>query len=227
MPHAAPVPRLPRTERTRVRRMPKRASYDRATIDAILDEGLVAHVGFVVDGQPFVIPTAYARVGDAVLIHGSVLSRMMRTLADGVPVSLAVTLLDGLVLARSAFHSSMNYRSVTVFGIARPVDDPAAKRAALDALTEKLLPGRTDRLRPPTRKEANATLVLAVDLVEAVAKSRTGPPSDDPRDMDAPVWGGVLPLETRIGKPIPDPNLAPGIAPGPEVTRWRPRRGAQ
>jgi nitroimidazol reductase NimA-like FMN-containing flavoprotein (pyridoxamine 5'-phosphate oxidase superfamily) len=218
--------RYARTERTRIRRLPKRAAYDRATVHAILDEGLVAHVAFAADGQPFVVPMAYARIGEMVVIHGSVISRLMTTLAEGVPVNVVVTLLDGLVLARSAFHSSMNYRSVSVFGVARPITDPAAKREALDALTDKLVPGRVARLRPPTAKELRATLVLELPLGEAVAKTRVGPPSDDAGDLSAPVWAGVLPLKVAVGKPVDAPDLAPGIAPGDDVRRWPKGRAA-
>lgn len=199
-------PAYPVTERTRVRRLPARAAYDHATVEAILDEGLIAHVGFAGDnGQPFVLPTAYARDGDKVIIHGSVISRMMKVLSTGVPMCLTVTLLDGLVLARSAFHHSMNYRSVMIFGEARLVSDPAAKEAALKALTDKLTNGgRWDALRPVTRKEVAATTVLELPLAEAVAKARSGPPKDDAEDLDWPVWAGVVPMALTRGDPIED-----------------------
>jgi len=199
------------TDRTRVRRIPKRGAYDRTTIDAILDEGLIAHAGFVVDGQPFVIPTLYARDHDRVLIHGSAASRMLTTLERGVDVCLAVTLADGLVVARSAFHSSMNYRSVVLFGRARAVEEPAKKMDALRALTEHLIPGRWDDCRQPNEQEMKATLVLEMPIDEASAKVRTGPPLDDEEDYSLGYWAGVLPFETGAGTPLPDEKLAPAI----------------
>ncbi|RJF87198.1 pyridoxamine 5'-phosphate oxidase family protein [Oleomonas cavernae] len=197
---------FPRTPRNTVRRLPARAAYDRNSVAAILDEGLVAHIGFAGDrGQPFVLPTAYARLGDKVIVHGSVISRMMKVLSTGVPMCLTVTLIDGLVLARSAFHHSMNYRSVTVFGEAVLVTDPGEKAAALKGLTDKLTNGgRWDDLRPVTSKEVAATTVLALPLAEAVAKSRSGPPKDDAEDMNWPVWAGVVPLSLVKGEPITD-----------------------
>jgi len=197
---------FPRTPRNTVRRLPARAAYDRNSVEAILDEGLVAHIGFVGDnGQPFVLPTAYARLGDTVIVHGSVVSRMMKVLSTGVPMCLTVTLVDGLVLARSAFHHSMNYRSVTVFGQAQLLTDPAEKAAALKGLTDKLTSAsRWDALRPVTPKEVAATTVLALPLTEAVAKSRSGPPKDDAEDMAWPVWAGVVPLSLVKGEPIGD-----------------------
>lgn len=192
------------TDRSRVRRAPKRADYDRATIDAILDEALIAHLGFVADGQPYVIPTLHARVGDEVLIHGSAASRMVTLLGTGVPACLTVTLIDGLVLARSAFHHSMNYRSVVVLGHARFVEGPDERERALEAFTEKLLPGRWDEVRPPTRQELKGTRVLALPIDEASAKVRTGPPVDDPTDLTRDVWAGVIPLSLTHGEPIPD-----------------------
>ena len=199
---------FPRTVRNTVRRLPARAAYDRNTVEAILDEGLVAHIGFVGDnGQPFVLPTAYARLGDKVIVHGSVISRLMKVLSTGVPLCLTVTLIDGLVLARSAFHHSMNYRSVTVFGEARLLTDPAEKEAALKGLTDKLTNGgRWDALRPVTIKEVAATTVLALPLAEAVAKTRSGPPKDDADDMNWPVWAGVVPLTLVRGEAIDDPT---------------------
>src|SRR5438093_6317808 len=176
-------PALVPTDRTRVRRLPARASYERATIDAILDEGLVCHVGFTVDGQPYVIPTVYARVGDELYIHGSAASRMLRTLEDGVPVCLTVTLLDGLVLARSAFHHSVNYRSVVVLGTATEVTGREEKLAALRAVVEHVVPERWEDVRAPTDQELRATTVLRLPLAEVSAKIRTGFPLDDADDL--------------------------------------------
>src|SRR3989454_10930142 len=162
------------SERTRVRRLPARACYERATIDAILDEGLVCHVGFVHEGQPFVLPTTYARVGDALFVHGSAASRMLRGLGDGIPVCITVTLLDGLVLARSAFHHSMNYRSVVILGVATEVTDSAERLGALEAIVEHVAPGRWAEARPPSERELRATIVLRLPIVEASAKMRSG-----------------------------------------------------
>ncbi len=215
---AAPSPR------TRVRRAPSRGAHDRATIDAILDEGLVAHLGFVVDGQPYVIPTLHARAGDVVYVHGSAASRMLRTLAEGAAACLTVTLLDGLVLARSAFHHSMNYRSVVVLGRARPVEGPEEVLAALHAFTERLVPGRWEEVRPPSRQELKGTRVLALDLAEASAKARTGPPVDDEADHALDAWAGVVPLGLTAGAPVADPLLRAGIDPSARVSAWRPPR---
>jgi nitroimidazol reductase NimA-like FMN-containing flavoprotein (pyridoxamine 5'-phosphate oxidase superfamily) len=208
------------TPRTTVRRLPERARYDRETIDAILDEGLVCHVGFVVDGQPYVIPTIHARMGDHLVIHGSAAARMLRTLAGGVPLCVTVTLVDGLVLARSGFHHSLNYRSVVVLGRATEVADPADKRRALDAIVEHVVPGRLPGVRPPKESEMRQTRVLSLPLSEASAKVRTGPPKDDEEDYGLPVWAGELPLRLQALAPVPDPRLAPGIEPGPEVTGY-------
>jgi uncharacterized protein len=180
-------------ERTRVKRIPDRGRYDRETIDAILDEGLVCHVGFEVDGQPYVIPTLYARAGDVVYLHGSSASRTLRQLSAGVPVCVTVTLLDGLVLARSVFHHSMNYRSVVLFGTATPLEG-GEKESALHALVEHLAPGRWDEARQPTPTELKATSILALPIDEASAKVRSGPPKDEPEDEDLPVWAGVVPV---------------------------------
>jgi nitroimidazol reductase NimA-like FMN-containing flavoprotein (pyridoxamine 5'-phosphate oxidase superfamily) len=206
-----------------VRRAPARADYDRATIDSILDEGLVAQLGFAVDGQPYVIPTLHARVGDTVYIHGSAASRMIRTLTGAAPACLTVTLIDGMVLARSAFHHSMNYRSVVVLGEARAVADPQELLTVLRAFTEKLVPGRWNEVRPPNRKELKGTRALAIDLGEASAKVRTGPPVDDDEDYELDVWAGVIPLQLAADPPLPDPRLADGIAPSDVVTGWKPR----
>src|SRR5271168_4601148 len=185
------------TERTQLKRLPKRASYDQAQIHAILDEGFLCHVGFVLDGQPYVIPTGYARSGEQLYIHGSAASRMLRTLAQGVDVCVTVTLLDGLVLARSAFHHSMNYRSVVVLGRAVAVTDIAEKRRVLAALLEHVLTGRSGQAREPNDKELAATLVLALPLTEASAKIRRGPPLDDEADYALNYWAGELPLHLQ------------------------------
>ncbi len=184
------------------------AVYDEAAIHAILDEGLICHVGFVVDGQPYVIPTIHVRIGETLYFHGSPASRMLRTMGQGVPVCVTVTLLDGLVLARSAFHHSMNYRSAVVFGTARLVDDPGEKGRALHGLSDHLIPGRWQEVRVPSPQELKATLVLALPIDEASAKARTGPPIDDEEDYALPVWAGVLPLRTVAGEPVADPRLA-------------------
>jgi nitroimidazol reductase NimA-like FMN-containing flavoprotein (pyridoxamine 5'-phosphate oxidase superfamily) len=215
-PHPAP------TRRTRVRRLHERARYDREAIDGVLDAGLVAHLGFVEDGQPFVIPTLHARVGDEVYVHGSAASRTLRALAGAIPACLTVTLLDGIVLARSVFEHSMNYRSVVVLGTAKTVDDPAEKLVALEAFTEKLLPGRWSEARPPTRQELRATSVLRLPLDEASAKIRDGGPEDgDTPDAVLDVWAGHVPLVVNALPPVPDPALRPGIPLPPALRRYR------
>jgi len=200
------------TDRTEVRRLPERAVYDRKAIDAILDEALICHVGFVVDGSPFVIPTIHARIGDTLYFHGSPASRMLRSMKRDIEVSVAATILDGLVVARTPFHQSMNYRSVIVFGRARLVDDPKEKMAALRTVTEHVTPGRWADSRPPTTKEVDGTLVLAVPLDEASAKVRAGPPEDDPEDLRLAHWAGVVPMALTPGQPIPD-EATTGAAP--------------
>lgn len=210
------------SDRVRVRRAPARAAYDRATIDAILDEALVAHLGLAIDGQPYVIPTLHARVGDTVYVHGSAASRTIRTLTAGARACLTVTLIDGMVLARSAFHHSLNYRSVVVLGEARPVTDADELLVALEAFTEKLVPGRWDEVRPPSAPELKGTRALALSLDEASAKVRSGPPADDREDHGLDVWAGVVPLALAAGAPVPDPRLAHGIAPSAVVTGWSP-----
>ena len=213
------------TPRSTVRRLPDRARYDRATVDAILDEGLVCHVGFEDEGQPYVIHSVYARQGDRLVIHGSAASRMVKALAAGAPACVTVTLLDGLVLARSEFHHSMNYRSVVVLGRASEVVDPGEKRRALEAIVEHVAPGRGGSVRPPNENEMRATRVVAVPLDEASAKVRTGPPKDDEEDYALPVWAGELPLRLEPLAPVADPQLGPAIPPPPHVTGWRrPRR---
>ena len=194
------------TERTQVKRLPKRGKYDRETVHAILDAAFVCHVGFCVDGQPYVIPTNYGRSGDTVYLHGSAASRMLRTLSEGVPVCVTVTHIDGLVLARSAFHHSVNYRSVVMLGNARLVDDPAEKMEALRLFTEHVMKGRWDEVRWPTDQEMKATTVLALPLEEVSAKVRTGGPVDDEADYTLPVWAGVLPLEMVPKEPVADPR---------------------
>jgi uncharacterized protein len=210
--------------RTRVRRVPKRAVYDRATVESILDEGLVCHLAFTHLGQPFCIPTIHARHGDTVYLHGSSASRMMRTLAEGSPACLTVTHVDGIVLARSAFHHSLNYRSAMLLGTLRAVDQPDEKLAALEALTERLVPGRWADIRWPSSKEMKATSVLAMELDEASAKIRTGPPVDDEPDYAMTVWAGVLPLTVQPGEPVPDDRLAEGTEVPAHVTEWTPQR---
>ena len=209
-------------------RLPERARYDRDTIRAILDEGLVCHVGFVADGQPFVIPATYARWDDRLVIHGSAASRMVKALAGGAAACVSVTLLDGLVLARSAFHHSMNYRSVVVVGTATEVVDPQEKLRALEAIVEHVAPGRGASVRPPSEIELRATRVVTLPLDEASAKLRTGPPKDDEDDYALPVWAGEIPLGLEPGPAVADPRLAPGTAVPPDVQLWRrparPRR---
>jgi len=200
------------TKRTQVQRLPDRGKYDSATIYPILDEAFLCHVGFVVDGQPFVIPTGFARIGDTLYIHGSAASRMLRTLAGGIQVCVTVTLVDGLVLARSAFHHSMNYRSVVILGRATQVDDREEKLRVLRAFTEHIVAGRWDGLRPVTDSELKATAVLALPLVEVSAKIRSGPPKDEAEDYALPIWAGVVPLRLVASAPVTDPKLPSGIA---------------
>jgi nitroimidazol reductase NimA-like FMN-containing flavoprotein (pyridoxamine 5'-phosphate oxidase superfamily) len=211
--------------RTRVRRVHDRARYDRATVDAVLDAGLVAHLGFVHDDQPFVIPTLQTRVEDDVYVHGSAASRTLRQLGSGIPACLTVTLLDGIVLARSVFEHSMNYRSVVVLGTATPVDDPEEKLVALRAFTEKLLPGRWSETRTPSRKELKVTSILRLPLDEASAKVRSGGPDDGASpDAELDVWAGHVPLVVAALEPVPDPTLRPGIPIPPGLRPYR-RRG--
>jgi nitroimidazol reductase NimA-like FMN-containing flavoprotein (pyridoxamine 5'-phosphate oxidase superfamily) len=201
-----------KTPRTKLRRKPKRGSHERAAIEAILDEALVCHVGAVDGGVPVVIPTLHARVGSRVYLHGSTASRMLQ-LAAGSQVCLTATLIDGLVLARSAMHHSANYRSVLLFGVGEPVEGETEKLAALEALVEKLVPGRWADARQPTAKELRATAVLRLPLEQASAKIRTGPPIDDDADLELPVWAGVVGLRTVATEPQPDELLAPGLEP--------------
>ena len=198
----------PPSERTKVKRVPEVAAYDRGAIDAVLDEAIVCHLGFVQDGQPFVIPTLHARLGNELYIHGSSASRALKIAAGGVPVCVTVTLLDGLVLARSVFEHSVEYRSVVVLGTARLVEDPEEKMKALEAFTEQLIPGRWADARKPNDKEMKATWVLALPLDEASAKISLGPPDDsDSPDADLPIWAGNIPMKTVTLPPVPDPAL--------------------
>jgi len=201
------------TERTQVKRLPARGAYDSETVFRILDEGFICHVGFVVDGQPFVIPTGYARVGETLYIHGSAASRMLHTLSEGVQVCVTVTLLDGLVLARSVFHHSMNYRSVVILGRAALVEGREEKLRALEAFTEQVVHGRWKDARHPTDAELKATWVLALPLVEVSAKIRTGPPKDDEEDYSLPIWAGVVPLRLVAGAPVADARLEQDLGP--------------
>jgi len=199
------------TKRTTLKRLPQRAAYERDIIYQILDEAFICHVGFIDTGHPVVIPTAYGRLGDMLYLHGSAASRMLRALATDTQVCLTVTLLDGLVLARSAFHHSMNYRSVVVFGTASRVEDVAAKLKALRVFSEHIIPGRWAEVREPNDAELKQTLVLQLPLAEASAKIRTGPPIDEESDYDLRVWAGELPLSFVAGEPVAGPRLVPGL----------------
>jgi nitroimidazol reductase NimA-like FMN-containing flavoprotein (pyridoxamine 5'-phosphate oxidase superfamily) len=211
------------TPRTRLVREPQRAVYDRAAAYKILDEAFICHVGFVVDGQPFVIPTSYGRVGDNLYIHGSSASRMLRNLDQGIPVCVTVMLLDGLVLARSIFNHSMNYRSVIVLGTAVAVRDPEEKLEALRLLSEHIIPGRWEDSRKPTEKELKATLALRLPITEFSAKVREGDVIDDEEDYSFPTWAGIVPLTTVAGTPIDDARLMPGQE-APEYARTYSRK---
>lgn len=211
------------TERTQVRRLPDRGKYDAETVHAILDAAFVCHVGFVVNEQPFVIPTNFGRAGDLLYLHGSSASRMLKTLAGGIAVCVTVTLVDGLVLARSAFHHSVNYRSVVILGRATLVEKPEEKMNALHAFTEHVMRGRWRDVRPPTDLELRATTVLGLRLAEVSAKIRTGPPKDDAEDYALPIWAGVLPLPVVPGAPIADPKLNQGLEPPENVRRYSRR----
>jgi uncharacterized protein len=201
----------PPSERTTIKRMPQRAVYDRRIINAILDEGLLCHLGFTQDSQPFVLPTIYARDRERILIHGSAASRMLRNIRGGIPACATVTLLDGLVLARSAYHHSMNYRSVVILGIATEICDRADKIAAMRAIVNHVMPGRWDDVRAPSEPEIRATMVLSLPLNEASAKVRTGPPLDDEQDYALTTWAGVVPLSLEAYAPIADQLLTAGI----------------
>jgi nitroimidazol reductase NimA-like FMN-containing flavoprotein (pyridoxamine 5'-phosphate oxidase superfamily) len=217
-----PTTAPPPSDRVRLRRKRERGSYDREVIDAILDEALIAHLGIVDEqGQPFVLPTLHARSGDVVYCHGSVASRTLRTLAAGAPACLTVSLIDGLVLARSAMHHSANYRSAMLIGRARVVEDPEEKRAALRAVVEHIVPGRWDDVRAPRENELSATAVLALPIDEASAKIRSGGPVDDEEDYALAAWAGVIPLTNQAHTPEPDSRLRADIAPPPYVTGYR------
>ena len=213
--------RITPTERTTLKRLPKRGEFDRECVYEILDEAFICHVGFVANGQPFVIPTGYARIEDRLYIHGSAASRMLKTVGEGIDVCVTVTLVDGLVLARSAFHHSINYRSVVVFGKAAVVEAPEEKFAALRAFTEQVVPGRWKEVREPNEGEMKATLVLSLPLAEASAKIRTGPPIDDEDDYALPVWAGVLSLSLSPGEAINDERLQPGVSLPDYVRHYR------
>jgi uncharacterized protein len=213
-----------KTTRTQVKRLPKRGAYDRETIYPILDEAFICHVGFVVEGQPYVIPTAYARVGDDLYIHGSSASRMLRNLSEGVEVCVTVTIVDGLVLARSAFHHSINYRSVVILGRAELVEDAGEKDNALEAFTEHIVPGRWPEIRWPNELELKATSVLRLPIQEASAKVRAGGPVDDEEDYALNVWAGVVPLELTSSVPVADDRLDKAVEVPDHVLRIARRR---
>jgi nitroimidazol reductase NimA-like FMN-containing flavoprotein (pyridoxamine 5'-phosphate oxidase superfamily) len=219
------MPDTPPSARTEVKRLPDRAAYDRETVEAILDEGFVCHVAFVTDGGPVVIPTIYGRLGDFLYLHGSSASRMLRQLKRGVEASVSVTHVDGLVLARSAFHHSLNFRSVVLFGTAVEVTDAGEKLAALQAIVEHVVPKRWQDVRGPTSQEFLRTLVLRLPLSEASAKVRTGPPLVDEEDYSLGCWAGVIPIHSEYGEPVDDPRLAAGISPPDYVSGYR-RPGA-
>lgn len=213
------------TPESRVRRIPKRAHYDRETVHAIIDEALICHVSFVEDGQPFIIPTIHARRDDELLLHGARASRLLKHAGSGAPIAIAITLLDGLVIARSTFNSSMNYRSVVIFGRGRAIEDAAEREAALKAFSDQLVPGRWDDSRPNTEQETAATAIVAVTIDAASAKIRTGDVGDDPEEFGLPYWAGVLPLEQQVLAPIDDPNLTAGIQVPDYIRNYRrPRR---
>lgn len=201
------------SKRTKMRRLAKRAVYDKARVHEILDEGFLCHVGFTVDAQPFVIPTLYARYGDVLYVHGSAVSRMIKSLAQEVEVCVTVTLVDAYVLARSAFHHSMNYRSVVVLGRARLVGDPQEKLEALRLITNHIVPDRWEEVREPNELEMRQTSVLALPLEEVSAKVRVGPPVDDEEDYARPVWAGIVPIRTQLADPIADGRVLPGVQP--------------
>ncbi|HKO29252.1 MAG TPA: pyridoxamine 5'-phosphate oxidase family protein [Solirubrobacteraceae bacterium] len=206
--------------RVRVRRVPKNARYDRESIHRVLDRGHIAHVSFVSDGQPYCIPTLYARVGDEVMIHGSSASRMLKLLAAGAPACVTVTILDGWVLARSAFETSANYDSVVLFGSFRQISSDEEKRAALKAFMDGVLPGRWHEVRPPSRQELKGTAILALTIVEASVKTRNRPPDDDDSpDAERETWAGVIPVRHEYGSPQPSPGLRAGVALSPSVRR--------
>jgi len=211
---------FPHTDRSRLRRIPDRGSHSREEVYSILDAGLVCQVGVVLDGRPLVIPMAYGRLGDRLFLHGGSTSRLMKSMADGMEVCITVTMVDGIVLARSNFHSSLNYRSVVAFGRTRLLQDDDEKSEALMAVVDQLVSGRAAETRESTAKELGATYVIEVTIAEATAKVRTGPPSEPEEDYDEPVWAGVIPLERTAGAPIPAPNLDPQYQPSSVITDW-------
>ena len=213
-----------KNQRSRIKRLPKRGHYDRETIYRILDEALICHVGIVEHGQPFVIPINFARTGDSIVLHGAKASRLLKYIEGGNPVCVEATIVDGLVLARSVFHHSMNYRSVVLFGTGRIVEDELEKMAALEAITEYLIPGRWKEARLPDRKEMNATLVVSIKIDEASAKVRVGPPIDDEEDYDLPVWAGVLPLRKAPLSPIRDEVQSEEVALPPYIAGYSRNR---
>ncbi len=202
---------FPKTDRNRVRRKPQRGDYQKETIYQIIDEAPICHVGFVVDGQPYVIPTLHARQGDVLFLHGAPASRLLKVIETGAEVCITMTLVDGIVLARSAFHHSINYRSALLFGRGAIVTEPGQKMAALAAITEHIAPGRWSEVRQPSQQELDATTVVAVPIASASAKIRSGPPLDDEVDYELPIWAGVLPLTLVSGAPEPDPRLPADI----------------
>lgn len=210
------------TPRNKVRRMHERGRYDKAAVYPILDAALLAHIAYVIDGQPYCTPTAFWREGDHLYWHGSSASRMLRAQAAGIPVCLAVSHVDGLVLARSGFHHSINYRSVMAFGTAKPLEAEADKHRAMNAFVDRFFPGRADRLRAITAQEAKATTILSMEIEQASAKVRSGPPIDDEEDYGHPVWAGVIPVSTIVGAPVPCPRLAGGAQPGEDMALYAP-----
>ena len=211
---------FPKTEQSRIKRLPKRGHYEIATIHQIIDEALICHVGFVENDQPYVIPSNFARIGDTLILHGAKASRLLKHAEAGHPLCIEATVVDGLVLARAVAHHSINYRSVVLFGRGRPVTEPDEKMAALKAVTDHLIPGRWDEARPPSRKELNATRVVAVKIDQASAKIRSGPPGDDEADYALPVWAGILPLQQKASPPIRDERLTAEIATPGSVAKY-------
>jgi nitroimidazol reductase NimA-like FMN-containing flavoprotein (pyridoxamine 5'-phosphate oxidase superfamily) len=203
---------FPKTRRNQVRRLPKRGEYQKDAIYKIIDQALICHVGFVQEGQPFVIPTIHARAGDTIYLHGSGQSRMLKHIQEGNPLCIEITLLDGIVFARSVFHSSLNYRSVVLFGIGRLVDSDDEKLRALETMIKHVAPGRWEQARKPNRSELAQTTVVAIQIESGSAKVRTGPPSDDEEDYQLPVWAGVLPLQLQALEPVADPRLPADVS---------------
>jgi len=215
---------FPKTDRTRIKRIPKRGHYDRETIYQILDEALICHVGFAEKKQPYVIPINFARVGDAIVLHGAKASRLLKHVEAGHPVCVEATIVDGLVLARSVFHHSVNYRSVVLFGAGRTVEDEREKLAALEAITEHLIPGRWREARRPNRRELNATSVVSIKIDQASAKVRSGPPGDDPKDYALPVWAGLLPMQERPLSPVRDELMTQDIPVPGYISKYSRRK---